>query len=106
MAHEYVIIITACPTSDEADSLAKALIDRRLAACVQANSISSTYHWQGRVEQADEIRLLIKTSASKFDSISELIKNTLSYENPEILSVPVLDGSSEYLDWIDAETQE
>ena len=60
---------------------------------------------QGKVEQADEIRLLIKTTASCFDQISELVKNTLSYQNPEILSIPVLNGSSDYLDWIDAETQ-
>lgn len=102
---KYVVVITACPSEDEANTLARALIDRRLAACVQANPITSTYHWQGKVEQAEEVRLLIKTTSASFGKISEVIQHTLSYETPEILSVPVIDGLPEYLNWIDAETQ-
>jgi periplasmic divalent cation tolerance protein len=101
---DYVIVITTCPTQAEATSAAAALIEKRLAACVQANPITSTYRWQGAVEIAEEIRLLIKARSADYDAIEALLKATLSYENPEILAIPVTCGSRLYFDWIDLET--
>jgi len=101
---DYVIVITTCPTRAEATRAASALIEKRLAACVQANPITSTYRWQGAVETTDEIRLIVKARAADYDAIEAMLQATLSYENPEILAIPVARGSRLYFDWIDLET--
>ncbi len=85
MNAEFIMIVTACPNRQEADRLSRALVDQRLAACVQASTITSRYRWRGTIETEDEIRLLIKTKASCFEQISKTITALLSYENPEIL---------------------
>jgi periplasmic divalent cation tolerance protein len=100
----YVIVIATCPTQAEATRAACALIEKRLAACVQANPITSTYRWQGAVETADEIRLVIKARDADYAAIEQLLKATLSYENPEIVAIPLTRGSRLYFDWIDLET--
>ena len=105
MQDQYIIIITACPNREEAKKLTSALLDANLAACVQASHIESTYRWQGNIETEKEVRLLIKTRSILFDKIANLIRNELSFVNPEILSIPVLQGKNEYLDWIYAETK-
>jgi periplasmic divalent cation tolerance protein len=102
---KYVIVITTCPDDQRATQLAAALVERRLAACVQASSISSTYRWQGVVETANEVRLLIKAKYTDYDAIEAFIRSTHSYENPEVLVIPVIAGSQSYLEWIEAETQ-
>ena len=105
MQSQYVVIITACPNDEEARKVTDTLLEKRLAACIQASHIKSSYHWQGKIETEDEVRLLIKTRSELFKEVADTIKNELSYENPEIISTPVLQGSSEYLDWISEETQ-
>jgi len=101
----YVIVVTSCPTDEQATRLAAALVEKRLAACVQASSIISTYRWQGVVETGKEVRLLIKAKSADYAAIEALIRVTLSYENPEVLAIPVVAGSRPYLDWIDTETR-
>jgi periplasmic divalent cation tolerance protein len=102
---KYIIVITACPNEDQADKLASALIEQKLAACVQASAIKSTYHWNGKTERENEVRLLIKAKYSDYADIEILIKATLTYKNPEVLAYPVIAGSQIYLDWISAETK-
>ncbi len=77
-----------------------------MAACVQGNRIQSTYRWQGVVETAEESRLLIKAKASDYPKLESFIKSASSYSNPEIIAVPILQGSRMYLDWIDGQTGE
>jgi len=84
--------------------LASELVDKRLAACVQASDIKSTYRWKGVVEREKEVRLLIKARHANYKDIEALIKSTLSYQNPEVLAIPIAEGSQLYLDWIDDET--
>jgi periplasmic divalent cation tolerance protein len=100
-----VIVITTCPNEEQATRLAAALVEKKLAACVQASNITSTYRWKGVVETGREVRLLIKAKLADYDPIEASIKSTLSYENPEVLAIPVIAGSRVYLDWIDTETQ-
>ncbi len=76
--------------------------ERRLAACVQEIGVPvrSMYRWKGRVESANEVLLLIKTSRKRFSAVSTLVKKLHSYEVPEIIALNIADGSREYLDWI------
>ena len=102
---EYTIVITTCPNDEQATRLAAALLEKKLAACVQTSNIISTYRWKGGVETEKEVRLMIKAKRSDYDAIEAFIKSTHSYETPEVLALPVIAGSQSYLDWIDGETR-
>jgi periplasmic divalent cation tolerance protein len=104
-AARYLIVMTTCPGEEEATRLARVLVEKKLAACVQASHITSTYRWQGAVETAPEVRLLIKAKAADYDAIAALIGALHSYQNPEVLAIPVTAGAQPYLDWIDAATR-
>lgn len=104
-AAQYVIVMTTCASDEQAARMAAALVEKKLAACVQASHITSTYRWQGVVETAPEVRLLIKAKAADYEAIAALIAALHSYENPEVLAIPVTAGAQLYLDWIDAETR-
>jgi periplasmic divalent cation tolerance protein len=103
-AVSHLIVITTCPTDTEAELLAGTLIDKRLAACVQMSRINSIYRWNGKVESAPEVSLLIKAKSSDYGEIEALIKSIHSYDNPEVVAIPVIAGSPLYLNWIDEET--
>lgn len=84
---------------------AEALIDQRVAACVNILSpCASVYRWQGKVESTDEIPILIKTQRSHYDRVEQLIKMMHPYELPEVILVPIQNGLPAYLQWIAAET--
>lgn len=104
-AGKFVVIITTCGTAEEASRIATGLVDARLAACVQARTIQSTYWWERKLEQSDEVQLLIKARSSDYAEIESWIKAMHSYRNPEVIAVPVVEGSQAYLDWIEQETQ-
>ena len=104
-AADYMVIITTCPNAEQATKLAEMLIKQQLAACVQASDIVSTYRWQGVVETAKEVRLMIKARSADYEAVESFIRATHPYENPEILALPVLAGSRAYLEWIDTETR-
>lgn len=98
----FCIVQTAVSRKQEADSLAKILLEAKLAACVQIVPISSLYEWEGSIRQDDEHLLLIKTKTARFAEIETLIRNHHSYELPEIIRIPIEGGSEQYLEWIDA----
>ena len=104
-AAKHLIVMTTCPSDEQAARLARALVEKKLAACVQASHITSTYRWQGAVETAPEVRLLIKAKAADYEAIAALIAALHSYENPEVLAIPVTAGAQLYLDWLEAETR-
>jgi periplasmic divalent cation tolerance protein len=104
-AAKYLIVMTTCASDEQATRIAATLVEKRLAACVQASHITSTYRWQGAVETAPEVRLLIKAKAADYEAIAALIAALHSYENPEVLAIPVTAGAQLYLDWIEAETR-
>jgi periplasmic divalent cation tolerance protein len=99
---EKKIVLTTAGSREEAEKIAQALVERRLAACVNiVGPIHSVYRWQGKVESAAEHLLLIKTIAAKFDAVAKTIRELHSYELPECLELPIEAGNAEYLKWIE-----
>ena len=95
------IVLTTAASQEEARKIAHALVERRLAACVNiVPQIESIYRWQQKIETATEWLLLIKTQAESFERIRAAIKELHSYELPECVMLEVAAGSSEYLNWI------
>lgn len=103
---ETVIVLTQCPDTEVAEAIAAALVERRLAACVsQLAPCRSTYRWEGRVEHAVEIPLLIKTRADTYAAVEAAIRERHPYAIPEIVALPVAHGLPAFLDWVAAETR-
>jgi periplasmic divalent cation tolerance protein len=101
-----IVVFNTCASMDEAERLARTLIERQLAACVTViTSVRSFYRWKGAVGDSTEWLLVIKTSRPLFTKLREAIESTHSYEVPEILALPVIEGSTNYLSWIDNELQ-
>jgi periplasmic divalent cation tolerance protein len=95
------IVLTTAGSQDEARKIANALVERKLAACVNIiPQIESIYRWQGRVENATEWLLVIKTKSSAFAQVRDAIRELHSYELPECLLLEIPDGSTDYLSWI------
>ncbi len=95
------IVLTTAGSQDEAHKIARTLVDRRLAACVNIiPQIQSIYRWQNKVEDAQEWLLLIKTTNQAFERVRDTIRELHSYELPECISISIEDGSAVYLDWI------
>ena len=97
--HCGVVMVTAASRT-EAETIAKALVEAHLAACVGILPIHSIYTWQGSVQSEDEWQLLIKTDLAKFSEIETKVRELHSYEVPEIIALPVAAGSAPYLQWI------
>ena len=105
MAGAAILILTQMPDRASAQSLARALIEARLAACVSiGTTVESLYHWRGEIETAQEIPVAVKTRAERYPEVEAAIRARHPYELPEILAVPVSHGLAPYLDWIAAET--
>jgi periplasmic divalent cation tolerance protein len=97
---EFCVVITTTSSTEEAEKVARALLDVQLVACVQVYPMKSFYSWKGEICADDEIILLIKAKSSNYQEIENCIKSNHSYEVPEIIQIPIIDGSSSYLDWI------
>jgi periplasmic divalent cation tolerance protein len=97
-------VVTTTGTREAADQIAAALVERRLAACVQVSGpITSTYRWQGKVESSQEWACTIKTRLSHYAAVEAAIRELHSYDVPEILATGVIAGSRAYLDWLSTE---
>ncbi|MGB8580580.1 MAG: divalent-cation tolerance protein CutA [Candidatus Sulfotelmatobacter sp.] len=95
------IVLTTAGSEEEAQKIARHLVENRMAACVNIiPQIASVYRWQGKVEEAREWLLLIKTTADVFETVREAIAHLHSYELPECVCLTVEDGSPNYLQWI------
>jgi periplasmic divalent cation tolerance protein len=100
MTNARIILITA-GSKEEAGNIAHALVERKLAACVNiVPRIGSVYRWQGKVETAQEWLLLIKTQVKLYERVRDALKELHSYDLPECVMLEVSAGSSEYLNWI------
>ncbi|MBM4143950.1 MAG: divalent-cation tolerance protein CutA [Lentisphaerae bacterium] len=100
----YVVVSGTAGTGEDAQRIARLLVERRLAACVQTAPVHSTYRWKGAVEEADEHLFRAKTRRSLAGAVVAAIKAAHAYEVPEIVVTPILGGHAPYLDWIGAET--
>jgi periplasmic divalent cation tolerance protein len=96
----------ACPDRATADRIARTLVDERLAACVNVvPGVASTYRWQGIVEQADEVLLIVKTVRARLTALGDRLVALHPYELPELVAVEIVGGLPGYLDWLVEQTQ-
>jgi periplasmic divalent cation tolerance protein len=95
------VVVTTCGSLEEARHIARTVIERRLAACVNiVPQVESIYRWKGEIETSNELLLVIKTTAGVFEKLRAALKELHSYEVPECIELTVTDGSEAYLDWI------
>ena len=100
-----LLVLCACPDAAGAETLAGALVDQRLAACVNVvPGVRSIFRWEGSVERAQETLLLIKTTTDRFDALKESIVSVHPCAVPEVLALDVVAGLGRYLDWVHSET--
>ncbi len=100
-ASDYCIINTTTDTKENADTITKRLLEKKLIACVQSSIIQSAYHWQGKIAESEEILLQMKTKKSLFEKIQTEIEQLHAYEVPEIIMVPMAGANALYLQWIE-----
>ena len=102
-----IVVLSTCSSREEADRIAYQLVDQRLAACVSVvPGVGSIYRWQGAVERAEEVLLIVKSSRALFDQLRVRIEQLHSYSTPEIVALPIVDGAEGYLDWMTAELKD
>jgi len=100
-----LLVLTNCPDETSANTIALAVVEARLAACVNIlPRVQSIYRWQGAVESASEIPLLIKTTTDSYPALERAIRAAHPYDIPEIIALPVERGLPAYLNWVAAET--
>ena len=98
---EFCAVLCTCPDGVTAETLARVLVEQKLAACVNlVPGLQSIYRWQGAVEQASEVLLIIKTRHARLDSLEQAIRAAHPYSVPEILALPVVAGHIPYLNWL------
>ncbi len=102
----YCLVYTTFADHDEATRVASALVEDRLAACVNIfSAITAIYRWQGKIEQGQEVAALIKTKDELFSAIENKIKTLHSYENCCVIKLPISAGAEQFLNWIDMQVQ-
>ncbi len=103
---DVLIVLTNCPDEASAERIARTLVENRCAACVNRLApVASTYRWEGEIEDAVEIPLLIKCTRERYPEVEQAIRELHPYTVPEIIAVPVVTGFGPYLRWVDDETQ-
>ena len=101
MAKDHILIMVTCASKEEARKISERLLVKRLVACANVlPKIESRFWWKGKLDSAAELLVTVKTVRSNFKKIEAQIKNLHSYEVPEIIAVPIVSGSRDYLDWI------
>jgi len=99
-----IVVLTNCGSAEEAAKIARALVEKKLAACVNVMPAGrSIYRWKGVIEDQQESLLVIKSSRALFNDLRVEIEKLHSYEVPEVIAVPIVDGSEGYLEWLDRE---
>jgi periplasmic divalent cation tolerance protein len=106
MESEYVVILTTLPADADGQAFGRALVDERLAACVNLLApMESVYRWEGRVEKESERQVVIKTSRDRVIALWERVRELHPYEIPEFLVLPIADGNEAYLRWVGESTK-
>jgi periplasmic divalent cation tolerance protein len=104
---EYIIVLITASKEDEAAQIARDIVSSRLAACVNIlKGIRSMYRWKGKIEDEEEVLMIVKTRRDLFGELKKRVKELHSYSVPEIIALPVVEGSEEYLSWLKEETKE
>jgi periplasmic divalent cation tolerance protein len=103
---EFMVVFITASTFDQAEKIGKVLLEKKLVACVNIiKNIKSFFWWKGEISDEDEVLLMAKSENDNFKKIEEETKKLHSYSVPEIIALPLISGSKEYLDWIESETQ-
>lgn len=103
---EFIVIFITAPSKNEAEKIGKALVEKKLAACVNIiKDIRSIFFWKGKLSDEKEVLLIAKSKTKNFEKIEKEVKKLHSYEVPEIIGLPILMGSKDYLDWVDKESK-
>jgi len=101
LSNSYIIIIVTTASREEAETIVQRLLEARLIACANiVGPVSSHFHWSGKIEKAEEYLILMKSRKDLFEKLSETVKALHSYEVPEILALPIVEGSKAYMDWL------
>lgn len=95
-----IVVLTTIDSEEDAQKIAAALVERKLAACVQISRIESVYSWQGEVQQSPELRLLVKTTDEQYARVEAAIRELHTYDLPAILALPVEHAYAPFADWI------
>lgn len=101
----YLVVYITVPSSETGEKIVNTLVEKRLAAGASiVPGLSSVYHWQGKICNETELLLIAKTRDSLFERLEQEVKSIHPYQVPEIIALPIIKGSREYLDWIDEST--
>lgn len=101
----YLIVFVTASSKEEAEKIAKGVLEEKLAACVNIiDAVHSHFWWQGKIDSAEEALLIIKTKKTLINKLIRKVKSIHSYELPEIIALPIIYGSKEYLDWVNEST--
>jgi len=105
MQNAHIVVYITVPSQEVGLQIANMLVENNLAACVNIlPGVMSIYQWQGQLQQDDELLLIAKTRSGSFDQLASAVKKAHPYDVPEIIALPIVAGSNEYLTWIDEET--
>jgi periplasmic divalent cation tolerance protein len=106
MSMDYLLVLCSCPDQGSAAAITTALLEERVAACVnRIPRVRSAYRWQDQIAKDDEVMLVIKTRTELFPVLEQIVLRLHPYELPEIIGVPIAIGSAAYLDWIGRSTR-
>ena len=97
-----IVVLTTIDSEKDAQRIATALVERKLAACVQISRIDSVYEWEGEVQQSPELRLLVKTTDERYGDVEDAIRELHTYDLPAIIALPVEHAYAPFADWIAA----
>ena len=101
LENAYIVVMVTTANKQEAENIAQRLLKERLIACANIiGPVSSLFHWAGKIEKAEEYLIFMKSREDLFEKLAETVKALHSYEVPEILVLPIVDGSRAYLDWL------
>ena len=102
-----IVVLSTVGTAEDAERIARALVERGLAACVNVlPTVTSIYRWKGKLEKDEERLLVIKTRMERFTALRQALVSLHPYEVPEVLALPIADGHPPYLEWLDASVKE
>jgi|SRR5262245_6932195 len=105
MSSAYVIVLTTLPADADAPAFARALVEARLAACVNLlPPMESVYRWQEAIERETERQVIIKTTSPRLDALWQRVRDLHPYDVPEFVVIPIVDGNQAYLKWLDEST--
>jgi periplasmic divalent cation tolerance protein len=103
MNTRYIVVLVTAKDKKEAEKIARGLLEAKLIACANiVKGIQSLFWWQGKIDSSQEVLLVLKTKKNLFKKIIAKVRSLHSYQTPEIIALPIIAGSEDYLDWIDS----